>query len=605
MFKLSSLLFTLLLIHIFSDPTCKIGQNHCQKCHQISNLCIKCDMEVFTPNYEGGCSPSKTCKPNEQYCITCKDDSLCSECPKGYYPDLNGGCSYSTNCAISYNGECLECEESYVLIGKESPLKFCKYKYSEELLNCAEYSNYNGKCLKCEDGYYLSSDDKKCIDVENCLNSKFGICQECETDYYLDKRDDKCKKIENNILNNCKISLDGTSCDECRNLYYLSQDRKCVLTNYCSEVDENNECTTCIENYYLSEYNRVCTKEKLCTFADRDTGICNRCLYGHYVDNHDGFCKSNQENDKYKYCIEAYDDCLACDREYYLGTDNKCSNSKYCSKSENGTCYDCIENFHLGDDNKCTNENHCVRTNSYEECIECEDGYYFNLEELKCKEEIENLTNCLRSLNGSVCYECRKNYYFNNSDQLCYSNMEDNKFYKCNKINDNEECLSCEDDYFLNSVDKLCSKIEGCGIQENIEKCKECAEYFCLDVTSGKCVDNDYWPEKENEKKYFQCKKTNKNGNECEECVEGRELINGLCYNKDDCEEEDEDGNCLSCKDLALSQYVTCLNHDFGCVYVGYYRCLRCDDSLDLSTCTECKPGYYLDEDNYCMENNE
>ena len=43
---------------------------------------------------------------------------LCIICPDGYYPDENGGCTYTENCAISDRGECIECSDNYILIGK-------------------------------------------------------------------------------------------------------------------------------------------------------------------------------------------------------------------------------------------------------------------------------------------------------------------------------------------------------------------------------------------------------------------------------------------------------------------------------------------------------
>ena len=50
------------------------------------------------------------------------EGELCSKCELGYFPDKNGGCSYTENCKISYKGQCIECENDHVLIG----LKICK-----------------------------------------------------------------------------------------------------------------------------------------------------------------------------------------------------------------------------------------------------------------------------------------------------------------------------------------------------------------------------------------------------------------------------------------------------------------------------------------------
>ena len=38
----------------------------------------------------------------------------CKVCQNEYYPDKNGGCSYTANCIISKEGRCLLCKENYI-----------------------------------------------------------------------------------------------------------------------------------------------------------------------------------------------------------------------------------------------------------------------------------------------------------------------------------------------------------------------------------------------------------------------------------------------------------------------------------------------------------
>ena len=40
-------------------------------------------------------------------------DEKCDICENGYFPDNNGGCSYTSNCDISYKGECFKCNKDY------------------------------------------------------------------------------------------------------------------------------------------------------------------------------------------------------------------------------------------------------------------------------------------------------------------------------------------------------------------------------------------------------------------------------------------------------------------------------------------------------------
>ena len=60
----------------------------------------------------------------------------------------------------------------------------------------------------------------------------------------------------------------------------------------------------------------------------------------------------------------------------------------------------------------------------------------------------------------------------------------------------------------------------------------ECNNHHCLDLKTGLCEDNDI-PNWKNKTFYFQCKKTNIEGTECGECLEGFFLHeNGTCiYN--------------------------------------------------------------------------
>ena len=168
LFKLSSL-----------SPNCIEGENYCLKCNPISKVCFKCEKDIFIPDENGGCIGSKKCLKGENYCVECDIiNSLCETCEEGYFPDQNGGCSYTDNCEISYRGKCLNCTEDYVLIGgnaidTELEIKFCKPLNSEDLKNCEKINIKKGFCEQCIEGYFLSKGDNKCIKMEHCYESIF------------------------------------------------------------------------------------------------------------------------------------------------------------------------------------------------------------------------------------------------------------------------------------------------------------------------------------------------------------------------------------------------------------------------------------------------
>ena len=161
-------LFLLISGMILSAPNCEEGKNNCSSCNPITKLCVKCDLDIFVPDKEGGCKNSNKCKTGSNYCYECsEEETLCQKCDEGYYPDENGGCSYTKNCEISYKGKCLKCNENYILCGKNDGIQLCKSLNSEDLKNCAKIDTEKGICEKCEEDYYLNLGDKKCTKTEH------------------------------------------------------------------------------------------------------------------------------------------------------------------------------------------------------------------------------------------------------------------------------------------------------------------------------------------------------------------------------------------------------------------------------------------------------
>ena len=603
-FKIFSTFLLLSIIAITSAENCKANYNNCQKCDPFGKVCLQCTDDIYIPDENGGCTPSRKCVMGKNYCNDCSSEgNLCSVCETGYFPDQNGACSDSDNCEISSKGECLKCKENFMLLSN----KFCKYIYSDDLKNCDNVNEETGKCESCEEGYFLNLGDNKCSSSDNCYESLFGICQLCTAHYYLDKRENQCLERNFTSLNNCKISLDGENCDECLDNYYFSEKENiCVETKLCYDLGDNLKCANCINGYYLTEKNAACVKDKNCIDGNKDLAICTSCDENYYLDTNDYLCKSNTKNDKFINCKFADEECFECLENFYLGEDSKCSKTENCLSSENGECKQCSENYYLDLDNRCTLTENCIHSdeNSFI-CNECKDNLFFNKTNKKCEKFIEGFENCKSTDNsGTKCEECKKNYYLSLLDNLCYNNNEEGIFYKCTKTDTNSTyCDKCEEGYFLGSKDNLCSKVEGCSFIENEERCAQCDDYYCLNMKNGICYDNDYEPINEESKIYYACNKTNDEGTECLECFNESMIIkNGLCYNIEDCEEVDGE-NCLKCKSIEDRVWTDfCLNKDYGCVSSYNLDCHICDNSYDFDDCNKCKDGYKFDEDNNCVE---
>ena len=325
-----------------------------------------------------------------------------------------------------------------------------------------------------------------------------------------------------------------------------------------------------------------------------------------YLDTKGYKCSSNIKENEFKYCQKIVENtCVKCESGYYLGSDSKCSFTPHCEESENGKCISCSENYYLGKDNLCSDVEKCAYSR-FNFCRECEDGYYYNQKSKAClksssSRSLENCKyNCLDDEN--LCCECKSNYYLDSQQNLCVENSQDNNFYKCAFTDEKGEyCSQCVDGYYLGSEDKKCTLVDNCKISENENKCSECDDLFCLDAKTGNCVNNDFLHDT-SKKLYFACKKTNNEGTECEQCIDGYKLADGYCVNLDDCEES-KDGKCLTCKsEKSKDGYFYCANEVFGCIKGHFNNCLRCDNINDLFECTQCKEGYGKDQYGACIQ---
>ena len=591
-----------ILKNVKLEPFCEENINNCIRCHPLTKLCLKCSLDIYSPDEYGGCSPSGKCTFGKNFCLMCDEgEKKCKKCETGFYPDQNGGCSFIENCEISYKGHCLKCSSDFILIGENQGFKICKSLYSNDLVNCEIINNVTGLCDVCKEGYFLNNGDKKCSEIENCNESTFGKCISCNIGYYLDIKENKCK-YQNGPLLFCKESLDGKKCDVCDDDYFFDENGNCTSVNFCTEGMFN--CQKCIEGYYLTKDKNACTQEQNCYSGDKLNGLCDYCIDNYYIDLNDRKCKSNDNNNNFKNCKKAENDkCILCENEYNLSEDGKCTSTKNCAEVDKGKCLLCSDGYFLGLDNRCIDVEHCIYSETFYECKECKDGYYFNSTSKKCLEYIEGYENCkITSYNGNnyYCYYCKDGFYINQTNHLCYDNKENNYFYKCllTDITGNY-CINCEDNYYIGYKDHKCSKIYGCDTSENEDKCLECDEKHCLNTVTGKCENNEIIND-EKQKLYYRCKKTNKEGTACEICLDEFELNEkGFCIDKIHCIEE-ENGICIRCKNNR--QYSSCLNSDFGCVPTSYMKCIECNNVLDFDKCTKCREDYRLNEEGICID---
>ena len=598
----------LVSIIFFSTQACVEGENFCSKCNPITKLCVKCQKDIYSPDKSGGCELIRECRLENNYCMECSENGkLCEKCDVGYFPDLNGGCSLIENCEVSYKGECIKCKENYILVGRSeedenyelrNKINYCKALNTDQFHHCIDIYAGTGTCNKCEEGYFLSYSDLKCTKIKNCAYSSYGDCKKCDYGYYFNRKEQACLIQEGNFTN-CKISSDGEKCSECDKDTFLDERGICAWSNFCSEGDRYH-CNKCIEGYYLTMINGICTTEEHCMDGRKDLGICTHCKEFYCTDFKDGKCIYNLNDDDYKFC--SFSDkggCYQCIGGAFLTEDGKCVKTSNCKNGLKGNCTQCKDNYYLGLDNKCTNIEKCIYSDNDYNCIECEGNFFYDKVEKICKIGEGKYSNCKYG-NENNCERCKDNYYLNQTDNLCYSNEENEIFNKC-AVSDDIHCIQCLEGFYLAQRDNKCSLVQNCLVVENENKCLFCEEGYCADGKSGKCEFN-FLVISEDKKFMYRCNRTDIESTACEICLDGYELKDGLCVDERHCSEKNDEGDCIRCDKIEGDNYEQCLNDVFGCVETMFYEnCLECFGlDEEIGTCSRCIEGYEFGKYGFC-----
>ena len=88
-FLSKSLIFLMLFIQTFQ--LCEVGKNFCVLCELATDLCKKCESDLFQPNDKGGCSGSKKCNIYQNHCLECSSSSyLCENVMKDIFLIIMG-----------------------------------------------------------------------------------------------------------------------------------------------------------------------------------------------------------------------------------------------------------------------------------------------------------------------------------------------------------------------------------------------------------------------------------------------------------------------------------------------------------------------------------
>ena len=181
-------------------------------------------------------------------------------------------CYECTDCNKTKEGSC-ECESC-----KEG--KFLNNGRCEDCnINCKTCYIEQDKCLSCKEGYYFSPYD--------CLPC-YERCKTCNTGG--DETNQRCQSCKDNYV------IFGEKClVKCPENYY-EVDKHCELCNPLCKTsgDHCNQCTNCIDGYYLIESELKCEK---CSEH------CETCENGESENNEN--CLTCNISSEFKYLVNA------------------------------------------------------------------------------------------------------------------------------------------------------------------------------------------------------------------------------------------------------------------------------------------------------------
>lgn len=255
--------------YILSNPTC-ICIGNCKSCYndafntKVCSECAvgyailpisqeySCVLECPLQYYKDSSNIQSICKKCGDYCNTCSEASICTECMDNYFL-LDSICV--EDCGVYY------------------------YKDTTHPSSCRRCGDYCNTCL----------DDSLCIECNSNYYLSEGFCvEDCEVGYYKDGLE--CRRC----LSNCDICPNSYECDECDEglNYFLvggeyNCSELCPVGYYLMNSQPSNRCVeSCPSGYYQDEINQTCKEcPDYCTecMISYKEFICSKCMQFAYI----------------------------------------------------------------------------------------------------------------------------------------------------------------------------------------------------------------------------------------------------------------------------------------------------------------------------------
>ncbi|EMD47540.1 serine/threonine kinase, putative [Entamoeba histolytica KU27] len=429
----------------------------------------------------------------------------------------------------------------------------------EDKFNFCSFCDENS-CLSCNEGKYLN--EGRCdLCPSYCTSCIYGFCSSCEDGFF--PMGGNCISC---LVNNCTKCLSNGACLECDLNHYLNN---------------NSLCLSC-EEESSSKYSR-------CYLNSKGELVGTQCGNGYY-NNTNNECTLCDVNKQCKTCSPITGNCISCDSTKIL-IEGSCveQSTVHCLTSKNSRCTQCDITSYLIQ-GVCYETIPCWWSNKITDNsqVETSDSYSIDPNTIM----VNNLcfdkfsTHCLQvSTNTHSCTECANGYYLFGG--LC---LQCSSFYEhcidCGEIQMNNfthtVCTYCEEGYFSDVGCSPCSMINGCNKCENILRKGDMSTKICYECIDGyELIDGICKP-------LLNCVMAT--GSFCHVCRKNYLPQNGKCVPMKEVIPKCSstlNGKCNSCE---KNYYLTSTNECRLCNIKG---CLTC--SID-GTCTSCENGYWLDK---------
>lgn len=322
----------------------------------------------------------KLCVDNPKGCLLVEnsdqEQKSCHICKEKYYLDSEKTCSPCFENCKQCNGPNLnQCSQAIPGFGYNHKTKLLEKCQDPKCSVC----NDDHDCLSCKEGFYpqprLNLTDPS-LGITECIACEIENCMICSK---------SADQISNNSFNFCLVCNSGYTklsgkCEKCP--------ENCV---YCQENDK--QCFVCDSGFQLDLIKNTCNQISIpfCNQMQDD----NTCL----------FCDPSfyQSKGKCDFCGDAIQNCDYCFNQEIDNQSNVvCNNCKTGFQLSNGKCVPCQKH--------CQN---CVD----QECMACQNGYYYNQQTQKCKKCRVN--HCIQCESANICKTCKEGYFFKLITKTC------------------------------------------------------------------------------------------------------------------------------------------------------------------------------------------